>query len=196
MPYDAAINKAWGELEKLSQVDKYKVKLLKCTYEVDLKLKSITLAPSTAAVTENHLVILLLHYLIGSSVPLKEQKGLSGEWISFKEIEGGEAYYPAFYNSVIKPLLIRYGDNPESIYSAVTALNGRRLTEGDVSVEFVTFQDVRVRIIFWKADSEFGPEANILFDKNITKIYSMEDIAVFAHFVVSQLTSEAKCVKH
>ena len=38
-----------------------------------------------------------------------------------------------------------------------------------------------------RGDDEVGPEATMLFDRNITKIYPMEDVAVFSRVVVHQL---------
>ena len=38
-------------------------------------------------------------------------------------------------------------------------------------------------ITIWKADDEFGPDANILFDKNITKIFCIEDTVVLTEIV-------------
>jgi hypothetical protein len=49
------------------------------------------------------------------------------------------------------------------------------------------FEGVPVLIKAWKADSEFGPDANIYFDKSITGIFCTEDIVVLAGMIASQL---------
>jgi len=38
-----------------------------------------------------------------------------------------------------------------------------------------------------KADEEFGPDANILFDKNISGIFCTEDIVVLTELIVHLL---------
>jgi hypothetical protein len=45
------------------------------------------------------------------------------------------------------------------------------------------FEAVPILIELWEADEEFGPEANILFNKTITKIFCVEDIVVLAEVV-------------
>ena len=54
---------------------------------------------------------------------------------------------------------------------------------GDVAVELVTFPDVRVRFVFWFADKELPPEATILFDRELTKIFTTEEIAALMFFL-------------
>lgn len=183
MAYDTAIKMAWEDLEKLSARPKCEVALLGDTYEIDLKTRQV-FSNSCNVPAKEYLTILLLHYLIGS---LKNIYIPSGLWISFKEIEGGEIYYPAFRKSVLEPLLRKYGKAPENLFRASERFKGERIDSPDAAVEIETFPDVRLRIILWKADEEFGPEASILFDKNLTKIYTMEDITVFSHFIVSNL---------
>lgn len=184
MPYETAIKKAWEELEKVSGViNRHSVALLSDVYDIDIKEK-IILSNSCNAPAKEYLSILLLHYLIGS---LRYAYEPSGEWISFKEIEGGEPYYPAFHKSVIGPLLRKYGESPEGLIGVLGRFKGREIDFGDAAVELATFSDVFLRIVLWKADSEFGPEATILFDKNIRNIYSMEDVVVFSNFIIRNL---------
>ena len=44
-------------------------------------------------------------------------------------------------------------------------------------------QEVSILITISKADEEFGPDANILFDKNISDIFCTEDIVVLTEMV-------------
>jgi hypothetical protein len=180
MSYEAALAKAWEELTRLASRGKYSVEFLGDTYGVDFK-KRLIRAQGANTPAKEYLAILILHYLAGS---LKKSFSPCGEWISFKELEGGEVYFPAFRDSAIKPLLARYGENPEDILSASGRFAVRRFEGGDTGVEVETFKGIWVRIVFWRGDEEFGPEATILFDKNLTGIYSMEDIAVLLRLVV------------
>lgn len=183
MPYETAINKSWEDLSVLSDRAKFTVSLFKDTYEVDLKERSVY-SNSCNVPTKEYLTILILHYLIGS---LKNIYVPSGEWVSFKEIEGGEIYYPAFRKGSIETILRKYGKTPENLFDVLERLEGSRIDSFDVAIEIKVSPDISVRIIIWKGDSEFGPEATILFDKNITKIYTMEDIVVFSHFITANL---------
>lgn len=185
MPYETAVKKAWETLEDLSEArTAYEVVLLGDRYDVNLKDKSI-FSDSCNVPAKEYLALLILHYLIGS---LKGGYIPSGEWISFKDIEGGEIYYPAYRNSVIERLLRKYGEKPENLLSALERFKGNKI-EGlaDAAIEVETFLNVKVRIALWKGDEEFGPEASILYDRNLTRIYTMEDITVFSHFIVGNL---------
>lgn len=183
MPYTIALEKAWKDLEMISSSDKYSVSLLVDTYDVDIKEKRI-FSNSCNIPAREYLAILILHYLIGS---LKNTYVPSGEWISFKQIEGGETYYPAFHKGVIEPLLRKYGKNPRGIFSALERLGGEKIDICETAIEITTFPEIKVRIVLYEADEEFEPEANILFDRALTKIYSMEDITVFFHFIVGSI---------
>jgi len=179
MTYEAAVTKAWEGLRGLSTRQKCSVELLGDTYDVDLEAMT-AVSNSCNVPTKDYLTILLLHYLIGT---LKNSYSPSGQWISFKDIEGGEIYYPAFRESAIAPLLRKYGSAPKNVLSVLERFKGAQIDVGDVGIEIVAFPDISVRIILWRGDDEVGPEANILFDKNITRIFSMEDVVVFSRFV-------------
>ncbi|MBW1912080.1 MAG: DUF3786 domain-containing protein, partial [Deltaproteobacteria bacterium] len=49
-------------------------------------------------------------------------------------------------------------------------------------------------LVLWKGDDEFPPEGNILFDKNISKILSAEDMAWLAGMAVYPLIGMAHSV--
>ena len=183
MPYTVALEKAWKDLEMISSSDKYNVSLLVDTYDLDIKERKI-FSNSCNIPAREYLAILILHYLIGS---LKNTYVPSGEWISFKQIEGGETYYQAFHKGVIEPLLRKYGKHPEGIFSALERFRGEKVDVSDTAIEIITFPEIKVRIILYQGDEEFEPEANILFDRGLTKIYSMEDITVFFHFIVGSI---------
>ena len=183
MTYEAALSKAWDELEKLSDTERYTIKLLSDTYEVDVKNRTAS-SVSCNVPTKDYITILLLHYILGST---RNKYSPSGEWVSFKEIKAGEIYYPAYHESVITPLLRKYGGAPEKLLDALNRFTGKKIDEGDAGIEIVTFKDIAIRVVLWKSDEEFGPEATILFDKNITGIFSMEDVVVFSRFVTHSL---------
>lgn len=183
MTYEAAQQKAWAELEKLSDSQKYNVSLFSDSYELNVKDRRI-FSDSCNVPAKEYIALLLLHYLIGT---LENKYVPCGQWISFKEIKGGETYYPAYRKGVIEPLLRKYGRSPESLFDCLERFQGNKIDGSDIGIEITTFADVRVRVILWKADEEFGPEASILFDKNLTKLYTMEDITVFSHCIVNNL---------
>jgi len=183
MPYEAALAKAWDETDRLTDPIPHSVALLGDTYEVDVNQRRIY-SLSCNVPAKDFLAILLLHYLAGL---VKNCYSPSGEWVSFKDIESGEIYYPAFREGAINPIIRKYGRNPEALLEALKRFSGKKVSEGDVGIEIGTFDNITVKIILWKADEEFGPEATMLFDRNLTRIFSMEDITVFLRLVAHSI---------
>lgn len=180
MTYEIALNKAWDEIAALAPSQEYTIKFLTDIYEVKINDKIVLMKPSDVPASEE-ISVLILRYLIGI---LKHGYIQKGEWISFKELKGGPSYYPAYQKNTIKPILKSLKENPDSLIKNLTERFGGKLVEGgDVSVELVTFPDVRVRFVFWFADKELPPEATILFDRELTKIFTTEEIAALMFFL-------------
>jgi hypothetical protein len=183
MSYEIAVNKAWEDLEKLKPQDTLSVKFLADEYSVDLKEKKV-ISLSCNALAKNFSAILILHYL---AAKLKGLPKLTEEWVSFKELSGVEGYYPAFRKRAIEPIIRKYGSHPEGILTALERLPAKRVDQGDIGIVLETFENVPAMVTLWRSDEEFGPEANVLFDKSISEIFCTEDIVVLAGFIASQL---------
>jgi hypothetical protein len=183
MSYEVALEKGWEDLSKLNPGKILSVKFLGDEYTVDSGEKKV-ISLSCNVPAKDFAVILILHYLAHK---LKEVPVLTGEWLNFKELSGVEGYYSAFRKRSIEPIIRKYGSHPEGVLAALDRLPGKRVDQGDVGIVLEVFEGVPVLITLWRSDDEFGPEANILFDKSITKIFCTEDIVVLAGFVASIL---------
>ena len=126
--------------------------------------------------------ILILHYMLATAPP-----PLTGNWVSYREIPGASFYYSAFVKRAVDPLKNILGQNVEDLLRAGNLLAGRQIDTGDVGYEFRLLPNVPVRLIFWTGDDEFPPSASLLFDENIGKILSAEDIAWLAGMLVYRL---------
>lgn len=183
MSYDIAINKAWDELIKLNPNKNLSVKFLADEYSVDSEnMKLISLSCNVPA--KDFPAILILHYL---AKKLKGLPQLTGEWLDFRELSGIEGYYPAFRKRSIEPIIRKYGSNPQGLLEVFDRLPGKRVDQADIGIILEAFQQVPVMILMWRADEEFGAEANVLFDKSITRIFCTEDIVVLAGIIAVSL---------
>jgi len=184
MGYEVAISKSWAELENLTQKKSHTVRFLDDEYSIDLEKKSI-LSISSSVPPKTHVTILLLHYLA------RRLKGLpqpTGEWISFKQLDGGQFYYSVFRKRVLEPIIKKYGDNPQSLISELTKrFKGKEVKEADASVVFEVFDGIPIFVKLWRGDEEFGPEANLLFDRSISEIFCTEDAVITAEVVTSMI---------
>jgi hypothetical protein len=168
MEYTEALFKAWSDLTGVCTEQDYSLRLLNDQYSVDLKNKRI-MSASCNVEAKSHYSILILHYLARRVKGLPEVKG---QWISFKELPGGQAYYPAFKKRVIDTIVRKY-----SAWGAA-----------DKSEVVDVFEGVPVLITFWRGDEEFAPGANCLFDKSISDIFCTEDVAVLAEILVHSIS--------
>jgi hypothetical protein len=183
MGYAAALSKAWSELESIGKEKNISVRFLSDEYTIDLDNRRV-LSVSCNAPVKDYIGILILHYL------KKKLTGLSvinGEWITFRQLDGGQGYYPAFKKRVIDPIVRKYGPNPESLLELIERFKAKRIQLADFSIVLDVFDNVPVLITLWQGDQEFGPEVNILFDKGIKDIFCTEDIVILAEFIAHNI---------
>ena len=183
MSYEVAINKAWEDLAKLNPAQALAVKFLADEYNVDLDNRKV-LSLSCNVAAKDLATILILHYLIQK---LKGLPALTDAWVAFREFSGIEGYYPTFRARAIEPIIRKYGSNLEGLLEVLDRLPAKKINQGDVGIVIEAFAGVPVLITLWAGDEEFGPEANMLFDKSITSIFCTEDIVVLGGFIASQL---------
>ncbi len=135
--------------------------------------------------------ILLLHYLHG--IWSSSGGAPKGEWIAFQDVPDGKFYLDAFLKRAKIPLVKGFGTNPTLLVEmAKKAYAAVPFDHGDFSVVVKALPQVPVALILWEGDEEFPPEGNILFDRNISDIFSAEDIAWLAGMVVYPLVGMAK----
>lgn len=169
MGYQQALKKAWDDLLVIPHDgETYAVKLLSDTYTVNLKNRTV-LSDSCNIPAKEYTSIIILHYL-AKKFKLGNLPEPSGQWIDFRQLEGGEGYYPAFKKRTIDKILKKHGSSGKDISIVVQAL-----------------ESVPMLVTVSKADEEFGPDANILFDKIISTIFCTEDIVVLTEIVAHHL---------
>jgi len=183
MGYDAALSKAWSELDRVSKEKKISINFLADTYEVDLENRRV-FSLSCNAPAKVYLVILILHYLIRRAEGLPS---VTGEWIDFRQLDGGQGYYPTFRKRVISAIAKKYGKNPEALLKLGERFKVNPANFADASIILETFENIPILIELWKADEEFSPEVNLLFDKSIKDILCTEDIVILSEFVAHNI---------
>jgi Domain of unknown function (DUF3786) len=131
--------------------------------------------------------VLVLHYLMA-----KPSITSAGKWVSFREIPGASFYFSAFVKRAVDPLKKTFGKEFSGFVKAAGRLKGKAIDAGDAGFEFMVFPRVSIRLIIWKGDEEFSPEANILFSDTIGDILSPEDVAWLAGMLVYRLMALAR----
>jgi hypothetical protein len=183
MGYEISLNKAWQDLANQKAPKNLTIRFLGDEYSIDIDSKRVLSLACNIAVKELT-SILILHY---AAQKLKGLPNRTGIWLTFREFSGIEGYYDAYHRRSIEPLVRKYGKNPEAIREALKRFPGEISEGGDISITVEAFQNVPVLIKLWKADEEFGSDANIYFDASIKNIFCIEDIVVLAQILGSQL---------
>ena len=179
MKLESAITMSWDNLLGSGISNNTKVKFLGDEYIVNIKLRKVFSLPHNTPI-EDHLTVLILHYL---SQKIAGLPVISGEYLSFNGLSVINSFAEVFKKRSTDVIMKRYGDNIFDILSMLHNLPAKKINRADVAIVVEAFEGVPILIELWEADEEFGPEANILFDKTITKILCVEDIVVLAEVV-------------
>lgn len=183
MTYEAALNKAWQALDLLIPEKSLSLRFIADEYSIDVKARKV-LSLSCNVPAKEFSAVLILHYLARK---IKGLPPLSGEWLTFRELAGIEGYLDAFKKRAIEPIIRKYGRSPDNLLSVIGRIPSRKADLKDVSIIVDAFEGVPVLIKLSRPDEEFGPDANILFDRSVTAILPVEDIIVLAGIVAHSL---------
>ncbi|HPM43295.1 MAG TPA: DUF3786 domain-containing protein [Candidatus Omnitrophota bacterium] len=184
MGYEEALKKAWDDLGGAPESD-ISVRFLADEYILDTKNRSVH-SLSCNVPAKDYTSVIILHY-IAKKLKLKALPKPYGEWIDFKDLEGGEIYYPIFKKRTIDRIASKFGRDHDAFRSSVGRYPSRAASIGDTSFIVDTFTDVPILIALYGQDEEFGPGANILFDRSISEIFVTEDIVVLTEILTHSL---------
>lgn len=185
MGYQSALEKAWDDLAALSKKKNLSARLFTDEYSVDTE-KRLVLSLACNVPAKDYTAIIILHYLI-KKCRMAVLPRPAGEWIDFKDLEGGEAYYPTFRKRTIDRVVRKFGSAPDAFLEAGRRYGARKADIGDIGLVIQAFSEVPILIALYKADDEFGPDANILYDKDIPGIFCTEDIIVLTEILIHSL---------
>ena len=110
--------------------------------------------------------------------------------IGFNELPSGSFYNPAFSQSVVKPFINFFGEEPQKLKWASKRLGGTEVPFGDVGVKIPFLPKVKISFIIWKGDDEFPPQGKILFNSHIAFYLSTEGIVIASGMVFNKLKKE------
>jgi hypothetical protein len=122
------------------------------------------------------ITIPVLNYIMnGTGIPV------SGKWVPFRELAGGNTWYRLFGQRCEKPLK-KVADTYTDLFEDMIHLfNGRQVENhysSDISLVLHPLPKVPILICYWKPDSEEGLESdlNIFFDSTAAENLNIESI--------------------
>jgi len=119
--------------------------------------------------------ILCLHYLTGAT-----GAPLTGRWVSFRELPGGDIYTGPFAKRILRPLVDSFARRPDALSRAAVRLGGSLEEFGDVAVRIPVFPRLPLTYVLWLGDEEFEASGTVLFDESARDHLSTEDLVVAA----------------
>jgi hypothetical protein len=116
---------------------------------------------------------ILSYILDGSGTPV------SGEWVPFRELEGGKKWYRLFGQRCEKPLK-KVADTYADLFSDMLHIfNGRRVENhysSDISLVLHPLPKLPILICYWKPEDDLESDLNLFFDLNSEKNLRIEII--------------------
>lgn len=119
--------------------------------------------------------ILALHYL-QHDLPV----AATGTFITFRDLPGGQFYLGPFRSRSIAPLLKRIGNDLDLLGSKLGRFDWQPVQVGDFAARIHVIGPIVATLVYHLGDEEMGPEAELLFDTCIRRIYCAEDVAAIA----------------
>ncbi len=119
-----------------------------------------------------YLAIIILHYLTTA-----DGRPLTGQWISYRHLPGGDIYINPFQKRAVTPFLKTFGERPEDFKKAAAALGGYRVDTSGISMAIPVLPRVPICFTIWPGDEEMPTSANILFDEAAASYLPTEDYA-------------------
>ena len=128
----------------------------------------------------------LTHYAEAEEVPL------ACELVTYDKLPGGYAFYGAFCQLAINPLLEVFGENLDEFEKCCLYFKGERRSFGDMSFQIPVLPFVPIIVVIWIKSDEFPPRCTILFDKSASNYLPTEDLAYLGELLSRRLIEAAK----
>jgi len=134
---------------------------------------------------ELHLV--MLHYLLEA-----KNEALPGNWISEKDIPGGQLFFRGPHRFQTDPLIELFGNRPEVFRIAAEGIGGTPVNMGDLAYRLWPFPRIPLLFVLWLGDEEFEPALHIRFNQSITaQLHTLDTIWALVNLVSKNLKAAA-----
>jgi hypothetical protein len=111
----------------------------------------------------------------------------SGKLISYRELPGGSFYMGPFRGRTVVPLVKMIGNDVKELRRRMDRFTWRDIGKGDFGAAVNLIGVLEMVLLYHAGDEEFSPDADILFDEQVKRVYSAEDAAVMAGMVCGKL---------
>lgn len=121
---------------------------------------------------------------------------LSGQPVSYRELEDGAVYYQAFRREAIEVVARQLGSkSPGLLARAVLDLGGEVTGGADFACALPVLPQLPLMVKIWFPDEEINGSANILFDSTANHYLHTEDIAAIGEMTVRLLIRHCRMLE-
>lgn len=169
----------------------YLVPFLNATCACSLEQRTIEVKTGTLyRATHFELYLVILHYLLEAN-----PQPLSGNWVSEKDIPGGELFFRGPHQFPTAPLLKLFGQDKELFRKASESLGGAPVPMGDAAFRLWPLPRVPMLYVLWEGDDEFEPAMHVRFDATVsTQLLTLDTIFALVNVVSRNLRGAAKAL--
>lgn len=114
---------------------------------------------------------ILTHYAQGKETPL------TNELVPFDKLPGGYAFFGAFRQLTINPLLETFGEPIEDFEQCCVYFGGEKRSFGDISFQIPALPLIPLTIVLWEKTEEFPPRCSFFYDRSASTYLPTEDLA-------------------
>ncbi len=150
-------------------------------HQISLPDGEVGLVNSEEEVPLREKVLILHYFLLAKGTPP------TNKLVTYKELPQEMNYFPTFSKRTIKPILHRFGNEPEQLLEAAKKLGGSKADYGDVAATINGFKYIPITFVLWRGDDEFPPAGSVLFDSNASDYLSEEDKIVLCEMIAWRL---------
>ena len=116
---------------------------------------------------------------------------LAGEWISEKDLPGGQTFFRGPHLVPTELISNRYANDLQGFSTVCENLGGTPIEMGDAAFRFSITPDIPVAVLYWIGDEDFPAEAKLLYDRSITEQVSLDILFALAVGVCTRIGTVA-----
>lgn len=124
----------------------------------------------------------IVHYLL-----LSKESEVKNEWISEKQIPGGDLFFSVSHEIPTSLISDKYNNDIDGFKRRCEKLQGIPLDMADASYRFNITPRIPVAVLFWYGDEDFPSESKMLFDKSIAGLLAPDVVLALAYEICSRI---------
>ncbi len=128
-------------------------------------------------------LVLVIYLLRSKEIPLV------GKQHTEKDLPGGETFFRGPHELARRPILERYGNDPQGFHRAAASLGGKRLDFGDASFRLPALPRVPLDYILWAQDNEFPARLTFAFDPTVSQHLPLDVIWALVNLTSRKLVA-------